>query len=301
MIPVLKFPRNQCCRIKLLGKSSLFYGFVLLSIMQNETLATPQDHHKELNSCQKKRSCESSGFFERHAEGWHWYDTPPVETAPKEDVLPERKGQTKKEVSPTENIENQRKDLEKKLHAAIVEPNQENIISYILAQKALMDQSQKFSESWKRVVMTNPSLDETLTYPVDQNARQIYYHEKNKEIKDRIKKLAGEYGLFFFFRKECTYCHAFAPVVKNFSKSYGWSVLPISLDGGTLSEFPNAKRNNGIAEKLQITHVPALIALHPKSGKLIPLAYGMTSMSEIEQRVELLTQFQEEMTRSKSK
>ncbi len=289
------FGRNQKSVIS--AQKAFILGLGTLFIIGNETLLSLSENQVK-TSCQKQKSCESSGFFERHAEGWHWYAT-----LPEHDQNPESSHQNKnkKKISPTENIENQRKELERKLHAAIVEPNQENIISYILAQKALMDQSQKFSESWKQVVMTNPSLDETLTYPVDQNARQIYYQQKNKEIKDKIKKLAGEYGLFFFFRKECAYCHAFAPVVKSFAQAYGWSVLPISLDGGTLPEFPKAKRDNGIAEKLQITHVPALIALHPKSGKLIPLAYGMTSMSEIEQRVELLTQLQDEMTRRKSK
>jgi conjugal transfer pilus assembly protein TraF len=90
----------------------------------------------------------------------------------------------------------------------------------------------------------------------------------------RFKRLASEYGLFFFFRKNCSYCHHFAPIVKRFADKYNWSVLGISLDGGTLSEFPHAKRDNGISARLGITHVPALIALHPKTKKLIPLAYG---------------------------
>jgi conjugal transfer pilus assembly protein TraF len=77
--------------------------------------------------------------------------------------------------------------------------------------------------------------------------------------------------------------------VKRFAQKYGWSVLPISLDGGTLPEFPNARRDNGMAARLQITHVPALIALHSKTGKLLPLAYGMVSESEIERRIEMLT------------
>lgn len=192
-------------------------------------------------------------------------------------------------MSPTQQIEEQRKSLEKKLHVAIVEPTTENITAYITAQKALMDQSQHFAEMWKQVVMTTPSLDETLQYPVDQNARHVYYAEHHVKLEKRIKHLASEYGLFFFFRKNCAYCHHFAPIVKRFAQKYGWSVLPISLDGGTLPEFPNAKHNNGIAERLQITHVPALIALHPKTGQLIPLAYGLISESEIEQRVELLT------------
>lgn len=293
------YVRNQNSLIT--NQAKIFLAAICVFLFANNDRAFGYHDSQSKASINTKKSCESSGFFERHAEGWHWYDTPRVE--PQREIKQKREAshQKNEKQSPTDKIEAQRKKLEQKLHAAILDPNEDNIISYIQSQKAVMDQSQKFSESWKRVVMTNPSLDETLTYPVDQNARQIYYHEKNQEIQDRIKKLAGEYGLFFFFRKECAYCQAFAPIVKNFSKSYGWTVLPISLDGRTLPEFPKAKRDNGIAEKLQITHVPALIALHPKSGKLIPLAYGMTSMSEIEQRVELLTQLQDEMKWSKNK
>ena len=220
-------------------------------------------------------------FFERRAEGWHWYE--------EKDQASETSHQKKDPENPTEAIEQQRKGLEQKLHAAIVKPTRENIVAYILAQKALMDQSQKFSESWKRVVLTTPSLDETLIHPVDQNARHIYYVEKNKDLSKRIKALAQDYGLFFFFREQCPYCHHFAPIVKHFARKHGWSVLPISLDGGSLPEFPYAKRDNGMAGRLQISHVPALIALHPRSGKIIPLAYGLISESEIEERVELLT------------
>ena len=272
--------------------------YVLLHLLRSEVLAELQNPIRPSSSCNIQNKCENSGFFDKHAEGWHWYEYQEPESKNKK---LEKKEQKDPPQSPTQVIEDQRKELEQKLHAAIVEPNRENIISYILAQRALMDQSQKFSESWKKVVMTTPSLDESLIHPVDQNARHIYYREKSEDLKDRIKKLASEYGLFFFFRKECSYCHGFAPIVKSFAKTYGWSVLPISLDGGILPEFPNARRDNGIAERLQITHVPALIALHPKSGKLIPLAYGMVSISEIEERVDLLTRISDELSNGENK
>jgi conjugal transfer pilus assembly protein TraF len=242
----------------------------------------------------------STAFFTRHAEGWHWYEEPP-----RDNKIEERKENSLKEnpsgrnsplrsspfssPTPTEKIEAQRKELETKLHTAILEPSHENIITYILAQKALMDQSERFSESWQRVVMTTPALDETLVHPVDQNARHVYYQERHQDITKRIKALAQEYGLFFFFKGECSYCHHFAPVVKHFAKKHGWSVLGISLDGGMLPEFPGAKRDNGMASRLQVSHVPALIAFHASSGKMIPLAYGLVSESEIEERADLLT------------
>lgn len=257
-----------------------FIPIVLLSMVTN------------VSSRESKKENQTSSFFERKAEGWHWYQDQEPESRGQESG---RKEKTKITLNPTQAIETQRKALETKLHAAIVEPTQENLIAYITAQKALMDQSQKFSEMWKQVVMITPSLDETLVYPVDQNARHVYYNEQHNKLKERIMHLASEYGLFFFFRKNCSYCHHFAPIVKRFSQKYGWSVLGISLDGGKLPEFPNAKQNNGIAERLQIAHVPALIALHPKTGQLIPLAYGLVSESEIEQRVELLTRLAEEL------
>jgi len=256
-------------------------GSAVFLVQDHETLSSQQAKNKELDS--------QSHFFEKHAEGWHWYQF--QESGVREQES-EKQEEEKLPQTPTQLIETQRKNLETKLHAAIVEPTQENLIAYITAQKALMDQSQKFSELWKQVVMTTPSLDETLIHPVDQNARHIYYAVQHRDLTGRIKALAHEYGLFFFFRNNCPYCHQFAPIVKRFSQTYGWSVLAISLDGGTLPEFPSAKRNNGMAEKLQISHVPALIALHPKSGQLIPLAYGLVSESEIEQRVEILTKFQ---------
>lgn len=228
---------------------------------------------------------EPSSFFEKHSEGWHWYEDPA-----KEEKGKENQKSSPSIPNPTKVIEEQRKELETKLHAAIVEPTRENLIAYIVAQKKIFDQSEKFSKSWKEVVMTTPSLDETLQHPVDQNARHVYYDLKNKDIKSRIKGLSKEYGLFFFFKKDCPYCHRFAPIVKHFAASYGWSVLAVSLDNGTLPEFPDARHDNGIAKRLQIQHVPALIALHPKTGKLIPLAYGMISESEIEDRVGILTQ-----------
>lgn len=233
-----------------------------------------------------------AAFFNKRAEGWHWYENFSKEKKPIKE-REKKKGYVENSSpspqTPTKIIEEQRKALEQKLHAAIIEPSRENITSYLIAQRALMDQSQRFAESWKEVVMTTPSLDETLTHPVDQNARHVYYQERQKTLTQRIKTLAKEYGLFFFFKETCAYCHGLAPIVKRFSEKYGWTVLGISLDGGHLPEFPHAKRDNGTAERLGVTQLPALLAVHPETQQVIPLAYGLISESEIEERIDLLS------------
>ena len=65
--------------------------------------------------------------------------------------------------------------------------------------------------------------------------------------------------------------------------------MPRLLTILSFSSFPKAKRDNGISHKLNIQHVPALIAISPETQEILPLAYGMVSQSEIEERVELLT------------
>jgi len=293
-VAVLRWCRNQkrCSG----AKSICFFGISILigfsschSFLNAESKGSPlaQSSTPPKNSV-KLQAC----FFNKRAEGWHWYED--REQDKKEEPLKQNQPSlSPSSHTPTEKIEAQRKALEQKLHVAILEPTRENITSYLLAQRALMDQSQRFSEEWKKVVMAIPALDETLIHPVDQNARRIYYDERNKDLSQRIKALARDYGLFFFFRENCPYCHSFAPIVKRFSQKYGWSVLAISMDGGILPEFFEAKRDNGISKLLQVSHVPALIAFHPKTKQLIPLAYGMVSESEIEARIDLLTQISE--------
>ena len=265
-----------------------------LASQKDNFSVSPDSNPHEIKSLEAK----PPSFFEKRAEGWHWYENRLRLNDRRTDKRAEEKSSSGGSSSssaptPTEKIEAQRKALETKLHTAILEPSDENLITYILAQKALMDQSQRFSEVWKKVVLNTPSLDETLIHPVDQNARHIYYDEQRNKLSKKIQALASEYGLFFFFRKNCSYCHHFAPIVKRFADKYNWSVLGISLDGGLLSEFPHAKRDNGISARLGISHVPALIALHPKTKKLIPLAYGFVSENEIEERIELLTRLSE--------
>src|SRR3990167_9725207 len=118
----------------------------------------------------------SASFFGKHAEGWHWYEDREA------DVRKQESEKEEQALTPTQQIEAQRKELETKLHAAIVDPTRENLTSYLLAQRALMNRSESFANEWKRVVMTLPSLDETLIHPVDQNARALYYDEQRKTL-----------------------------------------------------------------------------------------------------------------------
>ena len=219
----------------------------------------------------------SAAFFEKNSEGWHWYQDPIINKSQEMEML--------KSKTPTEIIKAYSQELEAKLHLALLEPSHQNIQAYQEMQKDLMERSGRFSQTWMQVVYQNPHLDHTLVSPVNQNARHIYLDQEQIKMCNIIKKLKDQYGLFFFFKSDCDYCHKFAPIVQQFADKYDWQLIAISLDGGSIPGFKELLVDNGISNKLEVKVVPAVFAVDPKAEKLLPIAYGLTSLDEMENRI----------------
>jgi conjugal transfer pilus assembly protein TraF len=228
-----------------------------------------------------------SSFYDKKAEGWHWYEDMKNQKAADEI-------KSEKPLTPTEEVEALKAELNHLLNKAILYPTSENVLTYKRRQEAFMEKSHEFARVWQRVTFENPDLDYSLKFPTQHTGRLIYKEEEGKRKDKVLRDLAKEYGLFYIFKSDCRYCTAFAPIVKGFSKKYGWDVLAISQDGARdeiiNEEFPKAVVNNGMIENLQIDTFPALLAVHPETGRVIPLAYGLTSLSDIETRAYSLWQ-----------
>jgi conjugal transfer pilus assembly protein TraF len=225
----------------------------------------------------------ASEFLNKRAEGWHWY----------EDKVKEESKNDNQPTAPTPMTATQMKkalqqQVEEALDTAIMDPTPENVYAYVHLQQYVMNRASKFSDTWQKVVATNPELDESLKHPVMQSARNVYFEQQAETKQKLITDLRDKYGLFFFYSSKCGYCHKFAPIVRSFATSHRLNVMAISADGGPLPEFPEAQMNNGIIEKLGIKAYPALIAFDAKTQELIPLSYGMTSEADLENKIMLL-------------
>ena len=51
---------------------------------------------------------------------------------------------------------------------------------------------------------------------------------------ESISALGRDHVLFFFFRSDCPYCHAFAPTLEAFQTRHGIRVVAISVDGAAI-------------------------------------------------------------------
>lgn len=234
----------------------------------------------------------AASFFGEHARGWHWYEALPLieepdrlkQTSESEENTPPRPK------TPSELIKAYREVLESRLHAAWVNPTPQNLKAYQEMQKDLMDRSQTFATVWMQNVFQNPGLDHTLVSPVNQQGRHLQIDLEKDRTARTIQNLSQDYGLFFFFSEKCPYCHQFAPIVKRFAETYGWEVIAISVDAdasgrGSLAEFPNAQNDNGLFEAWGLKVLPSLFAVNPKTKSTIPIAYGLTSLDEMENRI----------------
>ena len=229
--------------------------------------------------------CNES-FYKSHARGWHWYEQ---NTKNKEEKkLHTNENKVVMTYNPTQEVENIRKEAESKLHNAMIKPTEKNVIEYIKTQEKIADRSEEFSKVWQKVVYKNPELDRTLKHPVSYNALHISKEEVSKDKRQKIRELSKEYGLMYFFRGDCKYCQGFSSVVKRFASKYEWDLMPVQIGEVPIEGFENAKRDNGVSTSLGIKAVPALVAVHPRSGDMIPLAFGYVSESEIEERVDAL-------------
>ena len=234
-----------------------------------------------------------AGYFDRHAEGWYWYEALELphkeEPVKKQEKKPEKTVKVVAPPTPTEIIASFKRELERRRDRALVYPTLENVKAYQEFQQVMMVRAELFGQRWQEVVFTHPQLDYTVKHPISQVGRHLYNDRQRKQVEDKIRGLAKTHGLFFFFKDECDYCHQFAPIVKAFSDKYGWAVLAISIDGSKLPEFPGSVADNGAIERLGVEVYPTLLAIEPKTGEVIPLSYGLSTQDQIETRVMVLT------------
>lgn len=228
-------------------------------------------------------------YWNEKGQGWFWYKDPAVQT-PEPKKAPPKQAKKKKTIYEMTSVEEIKKEVKRLMDRAIINPTEANMKEFLKANQYVMEKGALFSDQWRRVVWKTPELDYALQHPVNTAALDTYKADLNQKQAQNVTNLSKNYGLFFFFRSDCPYCHAFAPTLKYFSQQYGIEVFPVSLDGAGLPEYPNPRPNNGIAEKLRVTTVPAVFLGDKANNSVTPIGYGVMSMTELMERIYTLTQ-----------
>lgn len=229
----------------------------------------------------------ANDYYSQHETGWYWFDDPAQNQTKNSTVQPT------KENDATKSVEDSRKILKESLDKAIIDPTPENVERYIALQNQMSERANKFANTWQQVILNHPELNYSISHPTNNVALQVYHENESKEKDVVLDQFAQHSGLFFFYRSTCPYCQRFAPILKHFAEAHHIVVIPITMDGISLPEFPDSKQDSGQAEKFHVTVEPSLYAVDPLTQKAYPVAFGLTSETELQNNIyNIMTHYQ---------
>ena len=231
-------------------------------------------------------------YFERHSEGWFWYETEPApltEETPKPaaEATTEKKAPTKAAVEPPPlSAEWLKINMPKYLDRALDEPTPDNVASYYYLQRVALDKSNKFSDVAQEVVTEDYALDEVSRRPLATYAVNELNRLAGETRAALLRQIGAKAGIVFVYHSACRYCAIQAPVLKAFARQYGFTILPIALDGMPLPDgsFPDYRPDTGQARELGVQQTPAMFLAKPPN-RVVQLAQGALSIDELTQRV----------------
>ncbi|WGS88668.1 conjugal transfer protein TraF [Methylomonas sp. UP202] len=238
-------------------------------------------------------------FFLDKQRGWFWRELSPepsIEQTPSPSETEEKISShpQKQEMPPPEpaqppaylSAEWFRKNLEHYKDAAIDSPTEQNVLAYYYLQRVMMDKAQRFANVAQRVVMADPRLDENNRRPLATFASNAANQRATQANEQAMSTIAKQAGLLFFFRSDCHFCEAQAPLLSVLEQRFGFKVYPVSLDGKPMPSgfYKQFRTDTGQALALGVMSTPALFLMKPPN-EILPVAQGVVSLDDLTSRV----------------
>lgn len=253
---------------------------------------------RELSAEPKSGPVAGSTFYQDKERGWFWYEEPEPEPEPKEEQavpLPtpnppaEQKSPeiAKPELPPTGSVAWIREMLPKLRDAAMDNPTQENVAAYYYAQRIMLDKAERFSRHSVDVIRNDPFLDEDMRYPASNAASDALATAAGKQKEVLLKSVAGRSALMFFYKgNDCILCEQALAAVSALEFKYGFTIMPVSMDGAPLpgGKYANTQYDTGLADQLGIVSSPALaLVIPPNDVKIV--SFSTISMETATSRI----------------
>ncbi|MBQ0961751.1 conjugal transfer protein TraF [Ideonella sp. 4Y11] len=286
-----------------LGQAALRLALALmigcLTSWSTLAIAAPQSSGRAVAG-----NADRGGYWQSHRDGWFWYQDPEMEPEKPPQAQPATPAALTADDRDLEEFKAFQQRLERSLNAAIINPNEANLGRFLELWAESRRKASTFTDLAQAVAMRMPWVDETAqgTRPPNPAAQRVFDQVQSQQNDDLMRSLSRTHGLYFFFRGDCAYCHAFSPMLKQFEQKYGFTVFAISMDGAGLPLFPRPARDSGqaarVMESLGIPaeqfQVPFTVLAQPGAREVLPVGFGPMTAGELVERIALLVRMRDE-------
>lgn len=230
-----------------------------------------------------------ANLYQSQPGGWVWYqDDQPKEKKQVPEKAPEGvtiiNGKT-----PRETLKAMGDAMEEAEAMSILNPTPENIRHALLLKKQILAMTNVYADRVERTIWQNPDLDYTLERPMRQDGIWAAAAVQNEKLQNALAQASKTNALVYVMRSDCPYCQKFSPLLKQFAKQYGFTIMPISLDGKGNNDFPYPRRDLTIlrAKGMVPEVVPALYLVNPRKDQVEAVGFGLMNSVDLQNRVAL--------------
>ena len=234
-------------------------------------------------------------------KGWHFYcdpDAQPPEPEETEDepvvAAPPPPAQVPQQ-TPSERLKAFQMRLENIKALAILEPSEDNLKHYMMAQAVAMRMASTFADQWQRVLYKTPALDANIANPTSALGGQVFQDIRTTEREEALVAAAAHKGFLFVFQGEttCAVCPVQSRIIGDLKERYGIRVLAVSMDGSTTPEFPQPLADDGQIERLGLDAYPrpTLALVDPNTDEVTIIGSGLLTQDVVLERVHVLTRY----------
>jgi len=228
-----------------------------------------------LDGVQQSQNEDSKPFYEDRKQGWYWYRKEPLTRKTLKSKLPSKRRLPYLSDYTMRELWNMYPDdfqelLNTFMKKAVQNPTEKNILDYLIMQDIARRKSLAYASVMSYVVQKNPQLSTKTLYPVTAPGRAAVAAMRTREQEKTIRTGRSEFALIMFTRKGCDFCEAQTSILTYFVHKYSWPLRMIDIE-----------KNPGAAARFNVTMTPAIILVDRESGRYMPIAVGVVSMSEL--------------------
>lgn len=239
---------------------------------------------------------ERNNFFNQRYRGWLWFEDmhKKSEKSKQQSLAPDVPTMEDMKKARDEN-EAFKEKLDLYRHLVVRYPdNIEYAKMFRAFENQMLEQSATLANTFMLVNFLYPDLSDQMEAPENIYGRKIKEDLKEKENKDKIRKIARKVELFVFRKSECAYCTTLEKHLNVFASRYGFKVEAVSIDESS-SKYFKTYHDPALIQKLKLEIMPTVIAVVNETNERFELARGAVAIANLEDASVMLHDYLEDV------